>query len=202
MDDNLRRSWEVTRGHLARARSFIPLTSVAEAELRECQEWLDHNELELALDALATAGDRFPAPAGFWDALRAAAQNMGLTDRAQDLGWLEVEARCGYLRAELYAQPTDQGGRRTPFISGYRPDWGIGNVYEGRPTINGAAVTIEGRRSMSPGETGLVRLHPLVQELWLHVQTGAQIQMYEGPHLVGIATILEILKPVEPEMGA
>lgn len=193
---DLSASWEITRVHLAAARSLLPPTLFQGPPLLEVAEFLDHNELELAMDELALLSDQFPAPPAFWEALRAAAANMGLADRERDLDWRLSEAKWGYLRVELRLLPTSEDGRKTPFRSGYRPDWDIGNSYEGRSTINGAPVTIEDRPSLLPGETGVVRLHPLVPELWTHVRPGARLALHEGARVLGTGTVLELVAPV------
>jgi hypothetical protein len=46
---------------------------------------LDHNELELALDALEHAGSLVPTRGGFWKDLERAATNMELIARASQL---------------------------------------------------------------------------------------------------------------------
>jgi hypothetical protein len=48
------------------------------------QEWLDHNELELALDDLADIGLANRAAACFWRELSAAAKNMGLDQKCAE----------------------------------------------------------------------------------------------------------------------
>jgi len=42
------------------------------------QEWIDHNELELALDGLEGLGEINPVPREFWAHLCDAAREMGL----------------------------------------------------------------------------------------------------------------------------
>jgi hypothetical protein len=45
-------------------------------------DYLDHNELELAFDELESIGDEAHAAAPFWAELAQAAENMGLTQHA------------------------------------------------------------------------------------------------------------------------
>ena len=83
---DLERSWLITRGHLSSALAYLPPEPVGGDEgwsLPRYQEWLAHNELELALDELAGLGEANMAPKEFWHALAAAANNMGLKDRAK-----------------------------------------------------------------------------------------------------------------------
>jgi hypothetical protein len=49
--------------------------------LTQYHEFLEHNELELALDILEELGHLISARGGFWRDLERAAENMGLADR-------------------------------------------------------------------------------------------------------------------------
>jgi hypothetical protein len=53
--------------------------------LAQYEEWLDHNELELALDELADLGWANRSPQEFWECLGQAAGNMGLHECAARL---------------------------------------------------------------------------------------------------------------------
>lgn len=78
-------SWARTRAHLDRAWVLLPPPTADGLGLDVFSEYLDHNELELALDALVEVGDDRGAEAVFWLALAEAAREMGLNDRADDL---------------------------------------------------------------------------------------------------------------------
>ena len=63
----LKHSWTVTRWHLDSATDFLPEAWLDSAELgpmAKYYEWIDHNELELALDELERLGDENGAPDG------------------------------------------------------------------------------------------------------------------------------------------
>jgi hypothetical protein len=77
-NDELLTSWERTRGHLVRAWVELPPGEINGTY----QEFLDHNELELAMETLADAGAERAAPATFWSALADAADEMRLSDQA------------------------------------------------------------------------------------------------------------------------
>lgn len=77
---DLLESWAHTRADLDRARAFLPA-----AEFGLVDEWLDHNELGLALEALEALGDERSVPAAFWAALVAAAERMKLAEHAARL---------------------------------------------------------------------------------------------------------------------
>ena len=76
------KSWIITIGHLEKARKLIPDSPDISQVLQRYQEWIDHNELELALDELEDAVESINCPSEFWVAMREAAINMKLNDRA------------------------------------------------------------------------------------------------------------------------
>jgi len=82
----LRKSWKLTTKHLLASRSLLPddlyfeETKVFE---RQFDEYLDHNELGLALDCAEQMGILCNAPDEFWQELEKAALNMGLEDEAK-----------------------------------------------------------------------------------------------------------------------
>lgn len=83
MDDRQRihESWDRTRAYLGRAALLLPPSPFKSAEggrIDRYREWLDHNELELALDELEGLGANNPVPREFWVHLRDAAEEMRL----------------------------------------------------------------------------------------------------------------------------
>jgi hypothetical protein len=82
-DPKLIKSWKVTEALLERARHALPARNEQEyaALLTRYREFLEHNELELALDILEEIGHLISARGGFWRDLERAAENMGLVDR-------------------------------------------------------------------------------------------------------------------------
>ena len=79
--DELLESWERTRSHLARAWVELP---PGDGGTDEYQDYLDHNELGLAMETLADVGDLRGASGAFWTALADAASEMKLTKRAEE----------------------------------------------------------------------------------------------------------------------
>lgn len=77
--DDLLASWERTRGHLVRAWVELPVDVVGSDRY---EEYLDHNELELAMEVLAALGEAGQAPSAMWEALADAANEMGLSQKA------------------------------------------------------------------------------------------------------------------------
>jgi XTP/dITP diphosphohydrolase len=81
----LEQSWQVTRTYLAAARSLAPSSqdsSKSIALLKSHDENLAHNELELALADLEMLGKEVGCEREYWLALVAAAEQMGLDQRA------------------------------------------------------------------------------------------------------------------------
>jgi len=80
------KSWRTTETLLARARDALPDAPAHHEQeyarlLAQYREFLEHNELVLALDILEELGHLVPARGGFWRDLERAAKNMGLVDR-------------------------------------------------------------------------------------------------------------------------
>ena len=78
---SLRASWKRTETHLNDARREFPEDPVPGEEggtASGFQEFLDHNELELALDELEGMATTNPTTSHFWFSLRAAASEMEL----------------------------------------------------------------------------------------------------------------------------
>jgi hypothetical protein len=84
--EELLRSWKRTEGFLRDARSHFSgaAEGICADDLRAFEEYLEHNELELALDMLEDAFDK--SEMGSWRVLELmalAAASMGLIDRQQ-----------------------------------------------------------------------------------------------------------------------
>jgi hypothetical protein len=108
----------------------------------------------------------------------------------------EREQTRGYVRAELSLRATDDGGRKGPIASGYRPQWDLGDRTEdGGIVYSDAEVWLETELMLSPGCTTIIRLHPFFPEYWERVQAGATLGLYEGNRLLGEARILEVVHP-------
>ncbi len=77
-------SWKKTTAFLLKARSHLPQSaeSICADEIREFEEFLGHNELELALDSLEAASEKLGVENGsIVESMALAALNMGLSDR-------------------------------------------------------------------------------------------------------------------------
>jgi hypothetical protein len=85
-DAALHRLWADVRLDFDRARAMLP-SPLAELQGSESRlvEWLDHNELELALDEFEAIGTDNDSPSAYWEHLLSAAERMGLTKHAARL---------------------------------------------------------------------------------------------------------------------
>jgi hypothetical protein len=80
--NDLAAGWDRTRGHLARA--WVELPPGNDDAIAAYQEYLDHNELGLAMETLADLGRLRAASRPFWLALADAAQEMSLEADAKE----------------------------------------------------------------------------------------------------------------------
>ena len=75
----------ITTAHLRHARRRLELPKPTPDRVKERLAWFDeylhHNELELALDVLEEIGDLVPCRGGYWRDLERAAESMGLEER-------------------------------------------------------------------------------------------------------------------------
>ncbi|MFC5861157.1 hypothetical protein ACFPT7_02505 [Acidicapsa dinghuensis] len=79
---NQRELWISIEHDLARARQVLPDSVLTHEAISQYHEFLGHNELELACDALERYANEHPVPNDFWIALRDAAMKMNLSDHA------------------------------------------------------------------------------------------------------------------------
>lgn len=107
--------------------------------------------------------------------------------------WQEQERERGCIRARLRLVTTEQGGRRGPISSGYRSCWGF--PPEVHADMHDGPLLIEGQNVLSPGEVAMVRIHPLVPDLWPEISDGLPLGMFEGSRKVGEAVVIEVVAP-------
>ncbi len=78
------KQWRVTSALLQRARRAIQDSSEQFAKFaKEFDEYIQHNELELAMDMLQEMSELASCRGGFWRDLERAAKTMGLEHRAK-----------------------------------------------------------------------------------------------------------------------
>ncbi len=81
-DTDLPKLWALVKADLLRAWNLLPDSCNDSPILLRYQEFLEHNELELACDALENAAGDCSARRDFWLALRDAATKMHLEEAA------------------------------------------------------------------------------------------------------------------------
>jgi hypothetical protein len=80
---NLWDLWKLIEADLVRARNTLPASAASDIAVEEYQEFIDHNELELACDMLEAYAEEYPVTREFWIALRDAATKMELSEHVQ-----------------------------------------------------------------------------------------------------------------------
>ncbi len=70
--------WALVKADLLRARNLLPDSCDELPSLRRYYEFVEHNELKLACDALEESAKDWAVSSGFWVALRDAALKMEL----------------------------------------------------------------------------------------------------------------------------
>ena len=102
MDIKTWKIWKVIIAHLRSAQQALPVsTSDNQAEYqrltKDFEEYLEHNELELALNMLEELGELNLCRGGFWRRMQQAASAMGLDERIEEY---RVEYRKSLARLE------------------------------------------------------------------------------------------------------
>jgi elongation factor Tu len=94
------------------------------------------------------------------------------------------------VRARLYVVSTDEGGRRTPIVTGYRAACWIDPI---DPAVGGndGLVTVEDGESIAPGSEKVVCIRFLYPNLvGDKPQPGMSFDIREGARLVTRATVI------------
>ena len=95
-----------------------------------------------------------------------------------------------HIKARLTLLPTENGGRRSPVFSGYRPQF----RYLGRD--NDVSIDLLNRESLCPGDTDDVYLTFFRPELQLRrIAIDTEFELAEGAKPVARGTITEVIQP-------
>ncbi|MCH7726862.1 MAG: hypothetical protein IH991_10325 [Planctomycetes bacterium] len=93
-----------------------------------------------------------------------------------------------HVEAELFVLPESEGGRKSPFFSGYRPQFRF------RDRDNDVNITILDREQLDGGDSGNVALTFVRPDLQIgRLFIGAQFGIAEGARVVARGTITRIL---------
>ena len=124
-----------------------------------------------------------------------AGDNVGLLLRGTDKDEVErgqVVAAPGSITphsefgAEVYILTKEEGGRHTPFFSGYRPQF-----YFRTTDVTGVAKLSEGTEMVMPGDNVSISVELITP---IAMEKGLRFAIREGGHTVGAGTITEITK--------
>jgi len=124
-----------------------------------------------------------------------AGDNIGLLMRGVDRRSLErgmVVAKPGSIKphtkfkGEAYILSKDEGGRHTPFFSGYRPQF-----YFRTTDVTGSVVLPEGVEMVMPGDNVTIEV-TLIQPIAL--EAGLRFAIREGGRTVGAGVVVEVIE--------
>jgi elongation factor Tu len=87
--------------------------------------------------------------------------------------------------AEVYILPKEEGGRHTPFFTGYRPQF-----YFRTTDATGIVVLPEGMEMVMPGDTATLEV---AFDAPVAMEKGLRFAFREGSRTVGAGTVVEIL---------
>jgi len=89
-------------------------------------------------------------------------------------------------KSQIYILSKEEGGRHTPFFSGYRPQF-----YFRTTDVTGVMTLPEGTEMVMPGDNVELRVE-LIQPIAM--EKGLRFAIREGGHTVGAGTVTEIVK--------
>ena len=174
---------------------------LAQRQLNNFHEFMEHHEYELALDSLIELSDevedRFTYE--FWLNLDKAAGLMDLTNaqeiiknKISDLWFNQAtnfSLREKEIEAEIYYLSTTEGGRSSFVYSGYRGTF----HYDGQ--YNSAAQEFIGQTACYPGYTVKAYMAFAAPEVQIgRLYEGLKFDITEGARIVAHGTILKILR--------
>jgi len=99
----------------------------------------------------------------------------------------------GVFLASLDHWAPERAGKTRPLQSGYRAWWSLG-LADGQPLIQQGPIDLVDARSIVPGNTGQVVMHPMIPEGWAGVGAGDRVPLLAHTrdlHQLGEAVIVE-----------
>jgi elongation factor Tu len=124
-----------------------------------------------------------------------AGDNIGVLLRGTDRAEIErgmVLAKPGSItphtkfKGEVYVLTKEEGGRHTPFFTGYRPQF-----YFRTTDVTGVATLPEGVEMVMPGDNTQVRVELITP---IAMEKGLRFAIREGGRTVGSGTVTEIIE--------
>jgi translation elongation factor EF-Tu-like GTPase len=94
-----------------------------------------------------------------------------------------------YIVAEVNLLSPNDGGRRSPIVSGYRCNCWIGKELDGKRTYNDATFFILSTDRIEPGDRGYARVEPHFPDEWSQVEEGSFFELCEGQRAIGTARV-------------
>jgi elongation factor Tu len=142
------------------------------------------------IETVVTAIEAFRKPLEFGEA----GQNVGVlmrgvraeqVQRGQVLAAVRSLQPRTQFRAELYALTKEEGGRHTPFFSGYMPQF-----YVRTTNVTGQVILPDGIEMVMPGDNTRVEVR---LEKPIAIQPGSRFAIREGGKTVGSGVVSEVL---------
>ena len=122
-----------------------------------------------------------------------AGMNVGLLVRGVEKDQVErgqVLAKPGTVKphkkfeAQIYVLKKEEGGRHTPFMTGYKPQFFLGTT-----DVTGE-VSMEGREMIMPGDNAAITVELIYK---VAIEDGQKFAVREGGRTVGAGSIIKIL---------
>ena len=195
------KSKETAKDILIAASKLVDKKFLAQRQLNNFHEFMEHHEYELALDSLIELSDevedRFTYE--FWLNLDKAAGLMGLThaqkiikNKISDF-WFNQASNFSLkekqIEAEIYYLTTEEGGRSSFVYSGYRGIFHYGGQY------NSAAQEFIGQIKCYPGNIVKAYMAFAAPEAQIgRLYEGLKFDITEGTRIVARGTILKIFR--------
>jgi elongation factor Tu len=124
-----------------------------------------------------------------------AGDNIGVLLRGTDRDDVErgmVLAKAGSItphtifKAEVYVLSKDEGGRHTPFVTGYRPQFFFRTT-----DVTGSVNMAEGVEMVMPGDNANLRIDLITP---IAMEKGLKFAIREGGRTIGAGSVTEIIE--------
>ncbi len=107
-------------------------------------------------------------------------------ERGQDLAAPGSILPHTKFKCEVYILTKEEGGRHTPFFTGYRPQF-----YFRTTDVTGVATLAEGTEMVMPGDNVGLSIELITA---IAMEKGLRFAIREGGHTVGAGTISEVIE--------